>query len=155
MLPTRTVLRTVLLASIMGCSNDGSTDRPYVEFAGGGFVFNYRTAIVDYGFVVTVKRKLEPGTLLEATFENPSGGKPFAQSATAESGRIQYTFRTPPVQGVEANRGYQVVLRILDPRGQQVLATYERHFRSDVDQSVLSKGPLTIGPGYHKPAEPH
>lgn len=154
-LRTWTWLSTALVVAIAACSNDGSEDRPYVEFAGGGFVFNYRTAVVDYGFVVLVKRKLEPGTILEAIFENPAENKPIVIATPAVKGRIQYVFRTPPVQGVKANRDYQAVLRVIDLKTNQILATYTRTYRSNVDQELMPKAPLAVGPGYHKPSTTH
>jgi len=145
-------LQAILLCLFLdACSPHGSDDEPYVEFAGGGFVFNYRIAVVDYGFVVTVKRKLMPGTLLEATFEDPAGGDPIVVTQTARSGQFQYTFRTPPLQGVEADRDYQVTLSLFSPTRDRLLATYRNHYRSNVDQKQMPKAPLTVGPGYHEP----
>lgn len=142
----------LLLALALGaCADNGDDQRPYLEFSGGGFIFNYRTAVVDYGFVATVKRRIEPGTILEAQFENPAGGEPFVESVTATAGRLQYAFRSPPVQGVKADRDYRVVLRVLDRETRQPLAAYARHYRSDLDQEVMPANPLTVGPGYHKP----
>lgn len=152
---TWTRLSAALVVSIAACSDDGSADRPYVEFAGGGFIFNYRSAVVDYGFVVLVKRQLEPGTILQATFENPAEGEPIVVTMPAVKGRIQYAFRTPPVQGVKTDRDYQVVLRVIDPETNRLLATYTRSYRSDVDQNLMPKAPLTVGPGYHRPSTTH
>ena len=151
---TRIRLASVLILTLAACSNNSSDDRPYVEFAGGGFVFNYRTAVVDYGFVVLVKRKLEPGTVLQATFENPSGEPPFVITMPTVKGRIQYAFRTPPVQGVQPDRDYSVALRVIEPETGTVLATHTRNYRSNVDQAMMPKAPLTVGPGYHQPRAP-
>ena len=130
---------------VVACSN---TDKPYIEFIGGGFIFNYRLAEADYGFVVKPVRRIPAGTILEAQFENPSGGEPIVIRETAEFGRLQYVFRTPPVRGVKANREYHAELRLLDPADKHVLAIYSRTFRSDVDQSMLPERPPVVGPGY-------
>lgn len=143
---------TVALAVLLmaGC-DDEPGDKPYLEFAGGGFIFNYRLATADYGFVARVVRDIPAGSIIEAQFENPSGGEPIVIRQSAEARRRNYVFRTPPLQGVKADQDYHVELRLLDPTGQQVIASYSRSFRSDIGQDVLPKHPLTVGPGYHQP----
>ncbi len=136
-------------AVLVACSDSESDSDPYLEFAGGGFIFNYRLAEADYGFVARVLRRIPGGTIIEAQFENPSGGEPFVIRQTAKWGMIQYVFRTPPVQGVKANRDYHVEVRLLDPNNQQVMARYSRTFRSDYDQEILPEKLPTVGPGYH------
>ncbi len=143
-----TVALAVLL--VAGC-DDEPDDKPYLEFAGGGFIFNFRLATADYGFVARVARDIPAGAIIEARFENPSGGEPIVIKQSAEARLRTYVFRTPPVQGVKAERDYRVELRLLDATGQQVIASYTNSFRSDIDQDVLPKAPLTVGPGYHQP----
>jgi hypothetical protein len=133
---------------LVACSDN--SDKPYVEFIGGGFIFNYRLAEANYGFVVKPVRRIPAGTILEAQFENPSGGEPIVVRGTAKFGRLQYVFRTPPVHGVRANHDYQVHLRLLDPADKHVIASYSRTFRSDVDQSILPESPPVVGPGYQR-----
>ncbi len=130
------------------CSPGADNEEPYVEFIGGGFIFNYRLAEADYGFVVKPKRRIPDGTILEAAFENPSGGAPLVVRETARWGRLQYVFRSPPLRGVKANRDYRVELRLLDPNDGHLIASYGKVFRSDVDQSILPERPPVIGPGY-------
>jgi hypothetical protein len=144
-----TLAAVVLLAA---CSGGGS-DQPYLEFAGGGFIFNYRLAEADYGFVVKVVRRIPEGTIIEAVFEDPSGGTPIVIRETAKWGRLQYTFRTPAVHGVKANRDYHVELRLVDPADQHVIASYTKTFRSDVDQSILPARAPVVGPGYQRNPE--
>ncbi len=129
------------------CSSDDPS-RPYIEFIGGGFIFNYRLAEADYGFVVKPVRSIPAGTLLEAVFEDPAGGDPLRVRQTARDGMLQYTFRSPSVHRVMANRPYHAELRLLDPATGNELARYERTFTSDVDQAVLPDRPPVIGPGY-------
>ncbi len=150
MTPSRATCCSLLLAAVLGarCEPGADSDEPYVEFIGGGFIFNYRLAEADYGFVVKPKRCIPDGTVLEARFENPSGGEPLVVRETARWGRLQYVFRTPPVRGVKANRDYRVELRLLDPKDGHVMASYGKSFRSDVDQSVLPERPPVVGPGY-------
>ena len=125
----------------------GAQEGPYLEFLGGGFVFNYRLAEADYGFVVKRLRPLPEGAVLEARLENPAGGAPFVIRETASWDRLEYVFRSPPVRGVQAGRDYRVEVRVLDPGG-TALARYARTFRSDVDQAVLPERAPVAGPGY-------
>ncbi len=141
------------LLGVAACSPTGS-DAPYLEFAGGGFVFNYRLSAVDYGFVARVVRKIPSGTLVEAEFEDPSGGRPITVTQTAAWGKLSYVFRTPPVTGVEANRDYRVEVRLRDPDTRVVFARYSRTFRSDVDQAILPAQAPVVGPGYQPAAAP-
>lgn len=134
------------LALAAACS-PGEGDGPYLEFLGGGFVFNYRLAEADYGFVVKRLRRIPEGTIIEARLENPAGGAPFVIRETASWDRLEYVFRSPPVRGVQAGRDYRVEVRLLEPGG-RLLATYARTFRSDVDQEVLPERAPVVGPGY-------
>jgi hypothetical protein len=121
-------------------------ERPYLEFAGGGFVFNYRNAEATYGIVVVPRRDPPPGAILEATFDNPSGDAPIVVSRPARrGGRID--FETPPVQGVQKDTAYHVVVVLRSAQGEE-LQRLEKDFVSDLDQSVLPERPLAIGPGY-------
>ncbi|MDH3318913.1 MAG: hypothetical protein OEO84_04400 [Betaproteobacteria bacterium] len=135
------------LALAAACS-PGEGDAPYLEFLGGGFVFNYRLAQAEYGFVVKRLRRIPDGTILEAVLANPGGGEPFVLRETAAWDRLEYVFRSPPVRGVKANHDYRVEVRLIDPVDRRVLATYARAFRSDVDQSVLPERAPVVGPGY-------
>ncbi len=131
------------------CSGPEGGDRPYIEFIGGGFIFNYRLAEADYGFVAGVKRPIPAGTVLEAEFENPADGESIIVRQTVKWGRTSYMFRTPPLQGIRANRDYHVELRLVNPAASQVIARYTRTYRADVDQDILPNTPPVTGPGYH------
>lgn len=137
-------------ATLVACDGGGANDKPYLDFAGGGFIFNYRLATADYGFVARVLRTLPEGSIIEAEFENPDGGDAIVLRQTARSGRSNYVFRTPPLQGVRANHDYRVVLRLLDAEGTEI-ASYRRSYRSSADQNVLPESPPVVGPG-HQPA---
>jgi hypothetical protein len=140
-------LSAILLALVAACSQ-GEDDGPYLEFLGGGFIFNYRLAEAEYGFVVKRLRRIPDGTLIEARLENPAGGAPFVLRETATWDRLEYVFRSPPVHGVKTGRDYRVELRLLDAANGHVIATIARSFRSDVDQAVLPENPPVVGPGY-------
>ncbi|MBI3673159.1 MAG: hypothetical protein HY245_07045, partial [Rhizobiales bacterium] len=52
---TRRILLALAPALVLTACGDDSTT-PYLEFAGGGFVFNYRSANHFYGFVARQKK---------------------------------------------------------------------------------------------------
>lgn len=143
----------VLGATLTACNSGDSNDKPYLAFAGGGFIFNYRLATADYGFVARVMRTIPPGSIIEAEFENPAGGDPIVLRQSTKAGRSSYVFRTPSLQGVRANRDYYVVLRLLDPEHEE-FASYRKGFRSSVDQDVLPETPPVVGPGYQRAPPP-
>lgn len=150
LLRSRVVVAVAIGLALAASACDGDApDAPYVEFAGGGFVFNFRLAQVTYGFLVTPKRKMPEGTILEAEFENPAGGPAFTARQTVTSGSLQYAFASPPVKGVKADTPYKATIRVIDPGTGKVLAQYQRTFEAQIDQSVLGKKPRTVGPGYH------
>jgi hypothetical protein len=135
-------------AFLLAACGEDQAGKPYLEFAGGGFVFNYNIAEAYYGFVARVVRRIPEGAIVEAVFENPDGGDPLVVRQTAVPGHAEYVFRTPGVQGVEAGRPYLVELRVLEPGSEKLLASIEKSFRSTADQAILPKQPTTIGPGY-------
>ena len=137
----------VFAVGLIGCA-DGGADKPYLEFAGGGFIYNYRLATADYGFVIRMLKKIPPGTVIEAEFENPSGGAPIFIRQPARPTRLTYKFETPPVTGIKANTDYRVEVRLIDPDDGRVIARYSKSFHADVDQDILPEKPPVIGPGY-------
>ena len=145
----RSLLAWALTAvSLLGCAED--SDKPYPEFAGGGFIYNYRLATADYGFVVRRVKKIPEGTIIEAEFEDPAGGPPIIIRQTARSNRLSYKFETPPVKGIKAGRDYEVEVRLIDPGSSEVFARYSKTFHADVDQDILPDKPPVVGPG-HQP----
>ena len=153
--PAHILLSVVLL---FPACDDTPADAPYFEFAGGGFVFNYRLATVDYGFVVSMLRQPPSGSVLEARFEDPAGGRPLVVRSVHAWGQLTHSFRTPPINGLTAGQNYRVELRLLAPAEgaakPDVLATFIKTFRADHDQAILPVKPLAPGPGYHQKVQP-
>ena len=143
------LLVTALSGALLGCKEDAST--AYVEFAGGGFIFNYRTANHYYGFVVRQKKPLPEGSKLEARFEVPGEELEQVVEQPMRRGQLQYVFQTGDLDGIVTGHPYKATLRILDDTTGAVIATYQTTFKSAVDQSALPEGPLVIGPGYQQP----
>ena len=138
-----------LTGLLLGCQEDAST--PYVEFVGGGFIFNYRTANHYYGFVVRQKKPLPEGSRLEARFEVPGRELEQVVEQPMRRGQLQYVFQTEDLDGIVKDHPYKATLRILDGTTGAVVASYQTTFKSSVDQSTLPKGPLVVGPGYQQP----
>lgn len=137
----------VLVFSATACEEDPNS--PYLEFTGGGFIFNYRIGEAFYGFIARPLRDIPPGTTMIAEFEDPAGGAPLIVSQVVESNQIQFNFRTPGVKQVKKERPYLVKVKLVDTSSNLIFAEYSRHFSSSIDQSTLPDKALTIGPGYH------
>ncbi len=139
----------VLLAALLlaGCSEDPNA--PYLAFAGGGFVFNYRNAEAFYGFVAKPLRTLPEGGVIEAQFEVPGQPEPALVTEKVVQGQVQYSFKSPLLTGIQAKHDYKAVMRLMDAGGKEV-ARYEQNFHTDVDQSTLPNQPLVVGPGYQQ-----
>lgn len=132
---------------LAGCGEDPNA--PYLSFAGGGFVFNYRNAEAFYGFVAKPLRTLPEGGVIEAQFEVPGSAEPAIVTEKVVKGQVQYTFKSPNLTGIQAKHDYKAVMRLLDAQGKEI-ARYEQNFHTDVDQSTLPNQPLVVGPGYEK-----
>jgi hypothetical protein len=142
----RNILLLVLAPLLWACGED--TSRPYLQFAGGGFVFNYRTANHYYGFVVRQQRPLPEGARLKVTFEVP-GSKTETQEEPAVPGRLQYKFQTGDLEGIESGHPYTATLVVLDKTGKEI-GRLEKSFKTEVDQSKLPDRPLVEGPAYQQ-----
>ncbi|MDH3230138.1 MAG: hypothetical protein OEN55_10125 [Alphaproteobacteria bacterium] len=143
------VLAVLAVLAALSVTREADDPRqPYIEFGGGGFIFNYNVASATYGFVARVKRRVPPGTLLEAEFDDPAGGPPLVVRGVAGAYAQQFRFESPAVEGVVAGRDYRVELRLIDPDDGSLIAAYSRSFRSELDQDMLPPAPTTIAPGY-------
>jgi len=136
----------VVMCALMGCKEDPNS--PYLEFIGGGFIFNYRNADAYYGFVAKPLRTLPEGSIIEAQFELPNMAEPYVETQKTAPGMMQFSFRTPELAGIEKGHPYKVVMRLLAAPGGAEIARYEATFSSDVAQASLPSKPLVVGPGY-------
>lgn len=145
-LPRGLVALAVLAVVLAGCKPDETG--PYVKIDGGGFIFNYRISEAYYGFVIRPLRSLPEGAVLEARFEDPNGPEPIVERQTARPSAIKYTFRTPSLKNVVADRDYRAEIVVLDAVGGKELGRYSRTFRTYIGQNIIADKPLTVGPGY-------
>ena len=138
-----------LLFAIGWLTRDDPADKPFLEIAGGGFVFNYRVADNFYGFTALVARPLESGSIIEAEFENPAGGPPLVVRERVSPMTDRYAMRTPPLKGVEAHKPYQVTIRVIDREETREIWSTTRSYASRISDARTPDKPLTVGPGYH------
>ena len=139
----RALLLAVLLA---GCGED--KDAPYLEYLGGGFIFNYRTAEHFYGFVIRPLRSLPEGAVLEVEFEVPGKDGKVILREPARAGVLQYKFQTPHLRGIVKDHPYRTEVRLVGADG-KLIAKIERSFYTSLDQTKLPDEPLTTGPAYN------
>jgi hypothetical protein len=148
------MLRKIILLTfallLAACGEDQNA--PYLSFAGGGFIFNYRTAEAFYGFVAKPQRALPEGGVIEAQFEVPDSPEPAVSREKVVQGQVQYSFQSPNLTGIKPKRDYKAVMRLIDAQGKEI-ARYEQNFHTDVDQATLPSQPLVVGPGYQKNPE--
>lgn len=138
------VLGIAALLTLSACSDEKS---PYIEVQGGGFIFNYRIAEATMGLVAVPLKEIPTGAVIEASFQNPAGGEPLLVSDSVTPAKTKFSFTTPPLKGIEADKPYKVTVRLLDAEGKE-LQKIEKDFRSKLDQSILPEKPLVVGPVY-------
>lgn len=152
--PSRLVAAAIgvlaILFAVGWLTRQDPADKPVLEILGGGFVFNYRIADIHYGFTAVVRRPLESGSIIEVRFEDPGGGDELVVRERVSPMTDRYTFRSPPVRGVEAGRPYKVEIRVLDRLETTELWSTTREFASQISDRNMPEQPLTIGPGYAK-----
>lgn len=140
-----------VLAAIVLAHRPDPDSKPYLKVQGGGFVFNYRVGEVFYGFSARIMRPIDVGTVLEAEFEDPAGGEPIVLRQRIGAKAPTLTMRTPGVTGVEKGRKYKVAIRLRHRDTNAVIAQYDRTYAAKIGMEKMPDGPLTVGPGYHRP----
>ncbi|WP_414832512.1 hypothetical protein [Afifella sp. YEN Y35] len=121
--------------------------KPYLILAGGGFIFNYRISEMHYGVVLAPKRQLPEGAVVEARFEDPSGGPAIQFSQKVRGDEKKFVFDTPGLKGTRKDMPYHVAIVLRAPDGAE-LQRIDKDFVSSVEQKEMPDRPLTIGPGY-------
>ncbi|TFF23065.1 hypothetical protein E3C22_11520 [Jiella endophytica] len=123
-------------------------DKPYLKIAGSGFIFNYRVADVYYGFTAFVQKPVKNYSVIEATFEDPSGGSPHQVRVKMSPRSSRYGVRSPPLRGVEAHHPYRVSVRLIQNGDGAVLFEDAFTVTSQISDRIVPPQPLTVGPGY-------
>lgn len=143
----------VVLLGVGLAFREDPAEKPFLNFAGGGFIFNYRVAEVFYGFTVHVTKPLQSGSIIEAEFENPKDGSRIVVSTRVNPRTTRYSLHTPSVRGVKAGKPYKVVVSLYDFRHQTLIERHEKTYASQISDDIVPERPLTIGPGYHIPPD--
>lgn len=143
-----TGLLLILLFSFGWATRNDPSEKPYLSVLGGGFIYNYREGEEYYDVVTQVEKPLAEGSIVEVEFENPAGGAPFVVSDRVSARTTRYAFHSPQIHGVVGGKPYKVVIRVFDRERTQLIWSTTRNFKSDLDDNVVPKKPLVIGPGY-------
>ncbi len=155
--PFRVVAAAVGLVAVLFAIGfafrEDPAEKPFLNFAGGGFIFNYRVAEVFYGFTVYVTKPLQSGSIIEAEFENPRDGSPMVVSTRVNPRTTKYALHSPNVRGVKAGKPYKVVVSLYDFRHEKLIERHEKTYASQISDEIVPERPLTIGPGYHIPPD--
>lgn len=138
----------LILFSFGWATRHDPSEKPYLGVLGGGFIYNYREGEEFYGLTTMVQKPLAEGSIIEVEFENPAGGKPFIVSQRVSARTNRYAFHSPDIHGVVAGKPYHVEIRIYDREKKNLIWTTSRDYKSDLDDNVVPKKPVVIGPGY-------
>lgn len=141
------VLLLILFSFGWATRNDPS-QKPYLAVLGGGFIYNYREGEEFYDLVTMIRKPLAEGSIVEVQFENPAGGAPFVVSERVSARTNRYAFHSPQIHGVVGGKSYKVDIRIYDRERKKLIWSASRNFKSDLDDTVVPKKPVVIGPGY-------
>jgi hypothetical protein len=110
----------------------------YLQSVGGGFLFDREKQQVQYTMVVAPRRPLPAGSIIEATFEDPVGERPYVVSVVVKSDERDFTLTSPPVHGTRAGKTYQVQVKLYADAGRsQILDSYAQGVRAVLDQGRL------------------
>ncbi|MGP4803774.1 hypothetical protein ACSV5G_08360 [Agrobacterium cavarae] len=134
-----------ILLALAGCQREEQRD--VAKISGRMFVFNYRVAVATYLVTLQTQVPIEEGSVIEAEFENPRGGKALTVSEQLFPKNSKIVLQSPPVECVRQDRPYKVTIRLRAPDG-HVMQTLETKVTSDTDQSLLPAKPLVVGPLY-------
>lgn len=143
------VITALLAGAAVGRAQTAASaaGEPLLVAQGGGFVFNYREARAHYGLAVKPQRAMPKDAVVEARFDNPAGGPPIVAVRRFDGTPRPIILETPSLTGIRKGVDYQVVVEVKTPAG-VVIGSFTKAYQSDLDQSVLPKAPLVIGPGY-------
>lgn len=146
----------LVLFALGWATREDPRDKPYLHIAGGGFLFNYRIAEVSYGFTAMVARPIPTGTIIEASFEDPQGGRDLIVRRRVGTDTARYGFQSPPVRGVAAHHPYRVTVTVIDRERKNPEPIWRHSFTiaSQISDDVMPERPLTVGPGYTRNLEP-
>jgi hypothetical protein len=147
---TQKRLAAALLAAIMGlyaCQRETGPDP--LELTGKMFVFNYRLAYATYMITLTKTEQVPDGSMVTATFEDPSGGPPLTLDRKLFAKLDKVVLESPDVTCVKKQKPYAVTIEVKGPDG-TVLQTLKTSVISNLDQDIMPAEALVVGPAYDK-----
>lgn len=144
------VVTVLLLVGIGWLTAEKPRERPYLNVLGGGFIFNYRVSDIYYGIAVVPVHSVDVGDIVEARFEDPSGGPDILVRKRFGLVHEPTQLRTPPLRGVVAGRPYRVELRLLAREDGHLVWSTVLHYKSSLDSKIINREPPVLGPGYHR-----
>ncbi|MFD1697013.1 hypothetical protein [Roseibium aestuarii] len=127
------------------CNRQVLETADHLVITGGGFIFNYRIADIRAGITVGTRKPLPETSRMEVTFHLP-GAAPIVMDQPPIPYRLNYTFETASLSGIEPEMGYLVELNLM--RDEQTLEHHEKILKTGVAPKAMPTKPLTLGPGY-------
>ncbi len=140
-----------LLFGLFFLLRDDPAEQPYLKILGASFIFNYRVSDVYMGFAAAPRKPIPIGSILTASFENPSGDEPFVVIYQIGLPDRRISLRSPSLRGVKAHVPYRVLLQLSLPDADIPYWQHEFSISSNSSDDIVPDKPLVIGPGYHRP----
>ena len=134
----KTLLVAPLLAllTLTGCQRGDETEP--LKLSGKLFIFNYRVSKATYNLAFDFQGKIPDGSYVEARFENPAGGEPLKVTQKIFPFWDKLALESPPLRCVVKDRPYKV----------KPVQTIETTVISSLDQTILPKNSIVVGPAY-------
>lgn len=135
------------LSVLSACQRETGPDP--LELTGKMFVFNYRLAYATYMITLTKTEPVADGSMVTATFEDPSGGPPLTLERKLFPKLDKVVLESPDVTCVKKQKPYAVTIEVKGPDG-TVLQTLKTSVISNLDQDIMPAEALVVGPAYDK-----
>ncbi|MCO5730748.1 hypothetical protein [Rhizobium sp. SSA_523] len=139
----------MLLAGLLllfGCQREAEK---LAEFSGHIFVFNYRLSKANYVVTLRPMAPLPEGGSAIARFEDPLGGERLVTQARLYPNMQKIVLESPDLRCVREGRSYSVSIDLADASG-KVLQSLSTEVLATLDQSILPKNALVVGPAYDR-----
>lgn len=137
-----------VLFALGWATREDPAQKPYLTILGGGFIANYRVADFYYGFTADVTRPLPTGSIIEVRYDDPAGTGRYVERKRVGTDTERYSFRSPPLTGVEAGKPYAIDIHVYDREKTRELWTHRLTYVSQIGSDIVPDAPLTVGPGY-------
>jgi hypothetical protein len=110
----------------------------YLKTEGGGFALFREQREVKYMITLVAKKPLPAGSILDAQFDNPTGGLPLNITHQVGAGQTKLVLTSPPVTGLKAGTRYQVHIKLYsDATRRDLVDSYTQDIQNFVNQAEL------------------